>query len=44
MMALMPRSRQDLMQQLSVVLEPAVPSARLLRWGGVVRIPVQRTP
>jgi transglycosylase-like protein with SLT domain len=42
--ALIPRSRQDLMLYLSVVLEPAAPAARPLRWGAVVRIPVQRTP
>ena len=29
------------MLYLSIVLEPAAPSARPLRWGEVVRIPVQ---
>ena len=44
MIALIPRVHQDLMVYISVVLEPSVPAARPLRWGTVVRIPVQRTP
>ncbi|HEY5867055.1 MAG TPA: hypothetical protein VI542_16150 [Candidatus Tectomicrobia bacterium] len=44
MIALIPRSHQDLMLYLSVVLEPAAPSAQPLLWGEVVQIPVQRTP
>jgi len=44
MIALIPRVHQDLMVYISVVLESSVPAARPLRWGTVVRIPVQRTP
>ena len=44
MIALIPRVHQDLMLYISVVLEPSAPAARPLRWGTVVRIPVQRTP
>jgi hypothetical protein len=44
MIALIPRVHQDLMVYISVVLEPSAPAARPLRWGTVVRIPVQRTP
>ena len=44
MIAVIPRVPQDLMLYISVVLEPSAPAARPLRWGTVVRIPVQRTP
>jgi hypothetical protein len=44
MVALIPRVHQDLMVYISVVLEPSVQAVRPLRWGTVVRIPVQRTP
>jgi hypothetical protein len=44
MIALIPRVHQDLMLYISVVLEPSTPAARPLRWGTMVRIPVQRTP
>src|SRR5215813_12513806 len=44
MIALIPRVRQDLMVYISVVLEPSTQAVRPLRWGTVVRIPVQRTP
>ncbi len=44
MIALIPRVHQDLMLYISVVLEPSAPAPRPLRWGTVVRIPVQRTP
>jgi hypothetical protein len=44
MIALIPRVRQDLMVYISVMLEPSAQAVRPLRWGTVVRIPVQRTP
>lgn len=44
MIALIPRVHQDLMLYISVVLEPSATAARPIRWGTVVRIPVQRTP